>query len=99
MASSNSIKPNIILAYVTRHDPTAAAGRTANDAWMQYLNDQIGGAPSTIKRRDLERSWLQGLGATGGTLSDLWASYLPGVATITHSTELTEHIRNFFLQG
>lgn len=94
MTGSAAVKPNIILAYVTRKDVPAATGRTASDAWQQYLRNRLGGQAG--KRADLEVAWLRSLGATGNTLTDLWASYLPTVGTIPHSTSLQEHIRNFF---
>ena len=64
----------MLLAYVqnlitTRHAVTPADQIT--DAWFQlYTLDGFTGA-----KNDLQFAWLQGEGASGGHISDLWNDY------------------------
>lgn len=99
MIGSGLVSPNILLAYVARHDGPAAAGRTSADAWVQYLVDQIGGSPTNSSRKDLEYAWLVGLGATGKTLSDLYASFLGAKGAPYAGKQLDEQMHLFFQIG
>lgn len=83
------------LGFVARNRAASATGRSAMDAWHQYLISSAGLGDGRIV--ELEKRWLKAKGGSGEKLSDLWSSYLTSKGITGGS--LGDRKRRFFESG
>jgi hypothetical protein len=61
-------------------------------------HDYFDTAPPTLSRQDEERTFLLGLGATDGHLSDMWIEYLRDIRGLSES-DINDLKKKFWEQG
>lgn len=81
--------------FVARNSAASATGRSARDAWRQFLLTQGGKGDGSTS--DLEKRWLRVKGGVGETLNALWSSYLDTKGFVGGG--LTDRKRRFFESG